>query len=296
MSHSRLTLAIAMAGALLLLATAAFAGPTTAAPTPTQIAKAPTGTAGVEPAPVPKTVTPASAPQRREAVAPRSFKLAQLDYPVPPTASASDLLQAADEFAAAGDYAGFRQALQQVVAAHPGAKEAGLALGLLADECASVGDTANAAAFSSQLASYSDPEVQAYAVMCRTAFTAERTAQWDVYEKTITDYIARWKGTISAGRASMYLADRYRFGHRDYPNAMATLRQISQDYAGTVTGEEALVALAETLDWSVPAQPDQALDSFQQALNTVHYPGLQVRCLVGIADLMMKSGSPRPGR
>ena len=244
MSRFRLTLAIVMAGALLLLATAAFAGPKPAA-TPTQIAKALVAPP-VASAPAAKAPTPVSLPTR-------TFNLAQLDYPVPATASASAQLEAADEFAEAGDFAGYRQALQQLVSAHPESKEAGLALGILADEFASVGDTANAATFTTQLAANTDPEVQAFAVMCRTAFPAERAQQWDLCESTLTSYIAQWKGTLSAGRAAMSLGDRYRYSHRDYANAIATFRQVSKDYAGTVIGEEALVALADTLDWSVPS-------------------------------------------
>jgi len=78
---------------------------------------------------------------------PRPLKLAQLDYPVPPTASAAELLQAADDYPVYADWVNYRAYLQQVVSSHPGSKEAGLALGLLADEYTSIGDAGKAEAW-----------------------------------------------------------------------------------------------------------------------------------------------------
>jgi len=270
MPTSRLTvcLAIFMAGGVLsFLAPAAYAQPTTAAP-PT------VGAHGSAPATPPKTL-----------------KLAQLDYPVPPTASAAELLQAADDCAVYADWVNYRAYLQQVVSSHPGTKEAGLALGLLADEYTSIGDTVKAEACTAQLAGYADAEVQAFATLCRTAFPAQRVRQNDVYETTLASYAAQWKGTPSGGRAALALADYYRFTALDYPKALATYQSVVTDCAGTLIAEEAGVSFAEALDWSVPSQPEQSRAAFEAALSTVHYPGLQVRCLVGLADLLWKMGA-----
>jgi len=170
MPTSRLTvcLAIFMAWALsCLVVPAAYAQrTTTTVPTPKTVAKAPAATPA-KPA--------ATAPVKATTSAPaKTLKLAQLDYPVPPTASAAELLQAADDYAVYADWVNYRAYLQQVVSSHPGTKEAGLALGLLADEYASIGDTNNADACNAKLAGYADAEVQAFAALCRTAFPAHR--------------------------------------------------------------------------------------------------------------------------
>ena len=128
--------------------------------------------------------------------------------------------------------------------------------------------------------------------MCRTAYPAQRASQWTLYEQTLTAYIEQWKGAPSAARAGLSLGDYCRFNRPDYPRAIAVFRGLAADYAGTLAGEEALVALAETLNWSVPAHHEEAQAAFEQALNTVHYPGLQVRCVVGLADLLTKSSAP----
>jgi len=284
----RFTPATLMAGTAVLFllsffVPAAYAQRTTATvPTPTKVAKAP-ATAPAKPA--------ATAPVKATTSAPaKPLKLAQLDYPVPPTASAAELLQAADDYAVYADWVNYRAYLQQVVSSHPGTKEAGLALGLLVDEYASIGDSANADACNAKLADYADAEVQAFATLCRTAFPAQRAKQNDVYEATLVSYAAQWKGTASGGRAALALADYYRFTALNYPKALAAYQSVVSDCAGTLVGEEAQVSLAEALDWSVPSQPEQSRAAFEAALSAVHYPGLQVRCVLGLADLLSKSG------
>ena len=94
---------------------AAFAGPTAAASTPTQIAKA---------APAP----PAKAPTRAVAQVSnlRPLKLAQLNYPVSADASADELLQVADDCSDHCNWPAYGKALQQVLNSHPGTSQAGL--------------------------------------------------------------------------------------------------------------------------------------------------------------------------
>jgi len=284
-SHLGRTLAISMAWALSCLVVPAVYAQRTAAtvPTPTMVAKAP-ATAPAKP-------VAATAPVKATTSAPaKTLKLAQLDYPVPPTASAAELLQAADDYAVYADWVNYRAYLQQVVSSHPGTKEAALALGLLADEYASIGDSTNADACNAKLVDYADAEVQAFATLCRTAFPAQRAKQNDLYEGTLVQYVAQWKGTASGGRAALALADYYRFTALDYPKALATYQSVVTDCTGALVAEEAQVSLAEALDWSVPSQPEGSRAAFESALSTVHYPGLQVRCVLGLADLLSKSG------
>jgi len=288
MPTSRLTvcLAIFMAGGVLsLLVPAAYAQPTAAAPrisgTDTNCPR----NALLSSTRASNSLSVPEMPKR-----PKPLKLAQLDYPVPPTASAAELLQAADDYAVYADWVNYRAYLQQVATSHPGTKEAGLALALLADEYASIGDAGKAETCDAQLAGYADAEVQAFATLCRTAFPAQRARQNDVYETTLASYAAQWKATPSGGRAALSLADYYRFTALDYPKALAAYQGVVTDCAGTLIAEEAQVSLAEALDWSVPSQPEQSRAAFEAALSAVHYPGLQVRCVLGLADLLSKSG------
>jgi len=279
-----LTLVVAVIAGVMLVTLTSFAdtSPTPSA-APTRVAKAPAITAPDAPQPARPKASPSTV------ALPRGLKVAQLAYPVPTTSAASALLQAADDCASYGDWEGYRQYLRQIASSCPGTKEAGLALGLLADEYASLGDGADADACRGQLAGYADAEVQAFAVLARTAYPAQRAGQNDLYQQTLSGYAEKWKGTLSGGRAGLSLGDYYRFTAEDYPKAIATYQGLASQAAGTLVGDEALVSLAETLDWSVPSQPEPAKVVFESALTSVRFPGLQVRCLVGLSDLLLRT-------
>jgi tetratricopeptide (TPR) repeat protein len=228
------------------------------------------------------------APTLTPKVAGKQF--AQLTYPVPTTASAADLLLAADDYAFYTDYDHCRQYLQQVVSAHPGTKEAGRALALLADDAAHTGDPEAAAAYSAQLAGYADPEVQAFAALIATVNPAENAKQYPAAEQAYLAYLQTWKGTASAGWAALRLGDLYRFDIDDSDRAAAILEGLVKDYQTDPVAEEALVSLAETINWSESGRQEEANALYQQALDTARIPGVQVRALYGLADTLMQVG------
>jgi len=237
----------------------------------------------------PAEVQAASAALRSPAAVAKSVTVAQLTYPVPATASATELLQAADDYAFYTDWNHQWQYLQQVISSYRGTKEAGRALALLADHYATTGDQAQAGALNQELASYTDAEVQAFAILVRTVNAAERAQQYDLQGQALVDYSQRWRGTATAGWAALRLGDLYRFSSDNYPAAIATFQGILADYRTGPVAEEALVSLAESLNWS-DAHVQETIAAYQQALNTVSTPGLQVRALIGLADMLTTDG------
>ncbi len=261
MTRSRLTLAIAMAGALFLLASAAFAGPTTVGPRlPSKSPRSPK-------------VAQASRLwpfrlQHRGAVrldsrllAPTNSRNSITPSPPPPRLRTCSRPPMSSPRPVISPVTARRSSKSSPLTPMP-KKPASL----WASSPTSTPPSATPPTwptFSIQLAANSDPETQAFAVMCRTANPAQRASQWEVYQKTLTDFIAQWKGTPSAGRPpspwrSLPLTSL------NYPQAIATFRGVSHDYAGTLVGEEALVALAETLDWSVPSHLEEAQSAFER--------------------------------
>ena len=214
-------------------------------------------------------------------------QFAQLTYPVPTTASAADLLLAADDYAFYTDWAHYRQYLSQVVSSYPGTKESGRALALLAGDAARTGDQEAAAALSAQLANYPDPEVQAFAALISTTGAAHRAGQFQAQEQAYLAYLSAWHGASTAGWVALRLGDLYRFSLEDYDQAIATFQALVTEYHTGPIVEQALVSLAETLNWSESGRLPEAMAVYEQVLDLAQTPGVQVRALYGFADTLM---------
>jgi tetratricopeptide (TPR) repeat protein len=276
----RLTLALGLALGASLLVSAAFADDPVAAPAPpTQVASLPAAPAPPATADAPKATTPDLKPEGKHLA---------LAYPVPTTASAADLLRAADDYAFYADYASFRRYLEQVISAYPDTREAGRALVLLADQYASRGDQAQADALSAQLPAY--PETQAFASLIHTVNPAEKAKQYSVSEQAYLAYLSAWPGTDSADWAALRLGDLYRFDLEDNAKAIALFQDLITQHQTDPVAEEALVSLAETLNWSETGRQEEAHSYYQQALDTARTPGLQVRALFGLGDMLLQEG------
>ncbi len=295
MRSKRLTLALGLALGTSFLVPAAFAdGPTAAEPAlsasegtpPTQVAKLPAEPAkpadapasGRSPAPGPRPLAPDSGKQ-----------LAQLAYPVPTTSSAAELLQAADDYAFYADWDHYRQYLQQVVSSYPGTKEAGRALALLADDAAAKGDQAAADACFAQLAG-ADAETQAFSALIATVGPAKRAKQYAAAEQAYLDYLKAWKGTASAGWVALRLGDLCRHNLADYDRAIAVFQGVVTEYQTGPLAEEALVSIAESLNWSETGRNAEARTYYEQTINIAQTPGIQVRAVYGLGDMLMVEG------
>lgn len=247
------------------------------AASPAQVAKLPTDAPATEAAPK------AAAPK------PGGKQLAQLTYPVPTTASAADLLSAADDCAFYADWMNYRLYLEQVVSAYPGTKEAGRALALLAEEATSGASLQLAESLSTELAeNYPDPEVQAFASLVSSVGASQRAKQYSTAEQAYLAYLAAWPNASTTPWVRLRLADLYRFQIEDHSKAIAVYQSLLKDYPTGPVAEEALVSLAETYNWIEDgSRKEEAMQTFQQALDLARSPGLQVRALYGLADVLM---------
>jgi len=291
MRIKRFTLALGLAlGASFLVPAAYAAEPALSASegsSPTQVAKLP-----VAPDKAPE-AAPASgsAGSQPATTAPKSEgkQLAQLTYPVPTTASAAELLQAADDYAFYTDYDHYRQYLQQVISAYPGTKEAGRALALLADDFARVGDQAAADTLFAHLAE-ADAGTQAFAALVHTARSAHRAKQFAQEEQAYLAYLAAWKGSAASGWVRLRLGDLYRHSLADYDRAIAVFKGLVTEYQTGPLAEEALVSIAESLNWSESDRNEEARNYYEQALTVAQTPGIQVRAFYGLGDMLMVEG------
>ena len=291
MRIKRFTLALGLAlGASFLVPAAYAAEPALSASegsSPTQVAKLP-----VAPDKAPE-AAPASgsAGSQPATTAPKSEgkQLAQLTYPVPTTASAAELLQAADDYFYYANWDHYRQYLQQVISAYPGTKEAGRALTLLADDFARAGDQAAADTLFAHLAE-ADAGTQAFAALVHTARSAHRAKQFAQEEQAYLAYLAAWKGSAASGWVRLRLGDLYRHSLADYDRAIAVFKGLVTEYQTGPLAEEALVSIAESLNWSESDRNEEARTYYEQALTVAQTPGIQVRAFYGLGDMLMVEG------
>ncbi len=274
--------------ALLVVSTSlSIASPSDA---PRDIARLPSGekeaVVSSQPAEKAKTSEAAdAAPKATSATNEQSTKqVAQLAGNIAPAPTAAELMRQAYDYMFYKDFANERACLEEAVAVEPGTEDGTRALALLAATYLGEDPAKADELFAQALDQSSTPELVAFVHLIRDFSMAEQSQDWARLEGVLSEAASTWKGTPTGAWAALRLGDHYRWDVEEWGKAIATFQEVLDEYPVGLVAEQALVSLAECLNWSDSGRWEEAVDLYQATLDMTNEPGFRIRALIGLGD------------
>ncbi len=208
------------------------------------------------------------------------MEIALLENPVPQSGSAAELIELAHEYGWNWDPETKAVLLQEAADWDPGSSDAAIALLALARLHYEEGDLEQARAAFAEAATYQDAEIQAFVRVMRVLCDALSEKEYARAEELLQQTAQRWAGEELCAWASLQLGNLLRDYTAEFDRAIPYYRAAMESYPNTLVAEEADLAIAECLSWSM-ARPAESAKHYQAALEHLTSPRLRARAITG---------------